>query len=317
MKTVVFFAILGAAAWSSASFEMMLIPDKNITSGSSYKVHRFDPTNGSYFGSFQVPSTTADFRIAAGYATGLAYFADTTFLRAYNYSTGELKQRVTVGANDLTLSNDGLKLYAANRTNNTIAVYDARTLVLSGTLTVSGATAITRINMDDFGYLQVIDAVGKKAFVVNPTTSAVLGSAAFDAGTTSVGQLSKSRFIDSKWGYGLFVRNGSTTIPGLFWSYSQSVAFFGGWNSIGIGLSTMTGIAAGHDGVYYVGNDSTNASLTRVRHFEAASGLEEFSFTTSIVVKPGEVAVVVAPEPGSLLALLGGVALLTRGRRRS
>lgn len=311
-----------------ASYELMSIPS---TSG---LVRRIDPLSGTQLGNFG-GSLLAPRFVETILSRGEAIMGTSDRLYRFDYSTGERRQMLAVlPIRDLTYdaARDTLLVLAGT----TISRYQASDLRLLNEFTATdvGLDGGASISVTPDGRLMVASAkqTGSSYTVQYSTQSAVDGSSIRVVGSNSftgvleangLGKIGFSRSNDGGWRYfGV-----SRTTGGIF-SGSQigfnslgNPNLVGGW-SVGAGwdsaASRNISIVTGHLGMYAVGMNGSGQTLVRAfdtNLFPTAIDERAYPFAT-----PGgnfSVANVVAPEPGTFLALGAGLAWMVRRRRRA
>ncbi len=134
----------------------------------------------------------------------------------------------------------------------------------------------------------------------------IMSSSAFNRGSLLVQQgklfvLAQNAGSISTAGFGVNPANGAIGSPFLFG--------FG----INPDTNSITNLASGHDGsAFFIQN---GAGATRIMHGSVDQNHFSSTFTLPSGVVANSLAVVVAPEPASMVALAGGVALLLRRRK--
>ncbi len=297
----------GAAFGAHASFDLLLMADNNVDFANAKfaKVHRYDPINGAYFGSFgSFPEPISG--LAADVSKSLCYIQTTTSLCRTNYSTGEVLASVGFSAGGLALSADGKTIYQLT-TGGTLRSVDAATFAINKT--VGLGISAGAIVMTSSGVLVLHDKTNNQLKSYDATTLGLLSSIPAPTGltvTTMTTEGATGRIVVSGQGPSLAstVRI-SVNAAGAFGSSittSFTAAYLGG----------IIQSAPRHDGFYLAAT-------------HPVAGARVYGFTTTVaqtafmpfsqVVTPGPMATVLAPEPGSLLvAGLGLVALIRRRR---
>ncbi|MCE9558600.1 MAG: PEP-CTERM sorting domain-containing protein [Armatimonadetes bacterium] len=311
--TVILAGLCGVA---HASFDLMLLASKTAESGTGfYKVHRIDPANGYYFGSFSVGPEVVG--MAANAAKGELYTIDPNgFVRVFNYSTGERKSIFATGltlGSDLSMSLDGTKMYAVNGTNSIYSI----SLTTPGAATIVATKAgrvYSKLTTTQSGNMFVADdsALFVDRFSSSGSNFIYSTSSSINPSMGPVGQMT--------------INNSGIGIPptllysaGINVGYHQLTApdtFSGAGTILAVnGFTEFRATARSHDGTYIIGNDNGSAG-TRVTALDA-TGFISSTFTYSgINGNVGRVAIVLAPEPASLAVLGLALGALAMRRRR-
>ena len=300
MKYVALSLAVSFAAISHASFEMMLIADN--TNG---VIHRYDPVNRVYLGSFGQGSLLPVTSMALDQTNGRVFVKQNTFLTAFNYATGEALFSTSTNAGAIAYREDFGDLI----TSTSLGLL-RQGVSMSGfgiPSVYSGAPASTQITSD-----------GSSIFIANPangtfvrysgsstaTTIATTGSNAGMTGDTIAGMMT------SQSGGFHFALSATDR---RYYVTTLSYSVVSGSTST---LTTTTAITRGHGSYgYYLGATATGFGVQKFYD----DGVSFQNFTQ--VALPSQIGAinsavtVVAPEPGSMIALGLGVAALLRNRK--
>lgn len=308
------------ALTAQASYELVMVADRLTKS-----VHRFDGVTGSYFGSFGSGFLNAPVSMCIDQATNSAYVMDNLTPSAsysetnysghrivkFNYNTGEYissfkptysYNRAQVGyfQGQLIVGTDG----------SLIDAYDPSTGGFKGTYTMSvsgGAMAVST----SLGRVFSVGYSGSGAISTQNFggTSQINYPIASAPPTTVVRQMAIS-------GDRALVVGGTPIVSKFTPSTLNSAATNNLTFSTGTGLAgSLGGVGFGHGDIAYVSEmlGAGSAKITRMYYSEFALG---GSFGAGILQEPRSIAVVVAPEPTTWLAMGIGLAILARRRRR-
>jgi hypothetical protein len=302
MKYVALSLAVSFAAIGHASFEMMLIADN--TNG---VIHRYDPVNRVYLGSFGQGSLLPVTSMALDQTRGRVYVKQTNFLTAFDYATGEALFS-SVGSVGAIAYREGFgDLITATASGLTRATV---------TLTGIGTSNLYTASVPTFAQ---VTTNGSDVFVANPAAGNIIKFSGSLTATTTVGSPVSS---------GL---NGDT-IAGMMTSQSGAFHFALSAtdrryyatsslaNSVLLGststLTTTTAITRGHGEYgYYLGATATGFGIQKF--FENGINFQNFTQVAlpSQIGAINSAVTVVAPEPGSMIALGIGVAALLRKRK--
>lgn len=317
MRTRLVFLCVGlgcATASSFASFELVMVGDS--TTG---KVHRFDGISGSYLGAFGEGEVTSTSEIAAHAGSDTCFIRNTPSgaIYRYNYNTGEFMGAISaVSGAYFNILSDGTFL--------TVSTTLMRRYNQSGTLLETFLPPTGGAFIQDRGFAAQLsngriiahatNSAGTKGF-----TSYVLGIAfagpftGYASSGTNIGGVSASGFsIAFKGNFGSDISSTWTfNAAGNFTSNADN-------GSLPVVLTSPTDTAFGHQGRYFVsGINAANAAQGIVSRADSIpGGGNRGTFGTSILKTPVSITTVVAPEPGTMLALTAGIGMLVRKRRR-
>lgn len=317
--------LVGTAGAALASFDLMYLPD-----ASQARVHRYDPVNRAYLGSFATSAT----RFVGAHVNSTNVVTGTSSpVAVYNGSTGEfISGSITFGtAASMLASGNFVALSGATSFRET-SVPNLTTVVSSGLSGILEARAITgtsshryAVGRDVAGNL-VLNTYSLSGAFFHSSTVASDASLAADVTTSSLG-LSTSitgqvqLWLTWRTNTGT-VRMGRYTVSGnaTLLSDTLSLSGFSTANS-----NATQAVMGGHgSSCFVVGPDSADPLQTRITKVLAfgTSSLIGDTYTTSAFSVPQAVAWnganVVAPEPGTMAALgLGLVVLLKRRKKRS
>ncbi|MBL8060766.1 MAG: PEP-CTERM sorting domain-containing protein [Chthonomonas sp.] len=308
-RLLIGFGCLAFATGAQASFDLMFIQEATPTN-SIYRVHRVDPANGVSLGSFQIGPESKG--LAASYARRELYSIDINGnLRTYDYSTGAQKSlRATGFSNvaDFVLSADGTSLLIAHNTGQ-IRTFNLTTNG-TGTLISSGTAQFSKLhqaaNGDVYAYaanLGMLQRYNSGGFT--------LQSQEVNGGTT-VGQMTYLASVQAPYGT---VYYGAGAGYGFNPTYNNNFYFGGGFSNGVSGHQSVVSAVRSHTGAYVIGMDS-GGSLTRVTEIDSASYHVRTNTFAGINGGVKSVAVVLAPEPGTLAAIGLGIAALLKRRRK-
>lgn len=320
---IVFLAACSAFCVSSAlaSFDMMLMPNF------SNRVNRYDPVNGVNLGGFNSNNAR---QVTIDQTRGIAYAYDSSAarIRGYNYSTGE-----SVGLAGAVSGVKALEYHAG--INRVLSL--TGTGISSSALGSTSAAVLTTLSaavswetMAIFGNVITVfgnSGVGSIAYEsYNATTGANLGGGSFGTSLLAASSFGKATWISSPVSSnGYYVFTYVNASGNLLLARSNATA--AGVAGV-ISSTTLSGFASsnvmpatviGHNGFFIVGQSSTTATDTLVRKLDNVPSFPaEYTQTisgTTFTAGIYQAANVVAPEPGSMIALGLGVAALVRKRR--
>lgn len=313
--------VVCGAQFAHASFELVMVADRGTKS-----VHRFDGTTGAYLGAFGKGYVQNPLALEINTATNTAYVLDTVDggtgttasgvrLWAFNYNTGEYfaSARTPFNYNYPFLRRNPVDghLYVGNDLNLTDA-YNATTLIrVPGTS--RSTTTLTGLRgggaFDASGNLWIADGLNLRRSTPSNVTTSFAFSSALCASGSPVNQVAIS---------------GDRLLCAGAISYSaiQSLATLGATgNSPGVQTDTsynaIHGVGFGHGDIAYVTGVVSGGGSGKISRILYSEKLKLQDFGTGILVEPRSMAVVVAPEPGTMIAIGTGLAVLLRRRKKS
>lgn len=326
MKSLFFAGLLATSAFACASFDLMLIP------GNDGRTHRYDPANNVLLGSYT--SWPSNNRIITTEAGGLAYSAaGSSAIQAHNFSNGQNMWSNVVGGTVVAMELADTRLFSLLNSGTFQISNKVTGEAVTINLLASGNTWKTMAKSGKYiSFIGVSGTTGAIVYQQFNTETGVLGTMIpTNLVPISAAKVGKAAgFRNSLTNTGLtafsFIDSGGTLQLGSLASDSNGL-LFGTTSTITLsnftGLGQMPAIVAGHSGFFAYGQDSTTATLARVRQYTVfnspfAVGDNTFtapggSFSTS--TNTFQVGNVVAPEPGSLVALSLGMCAVLRKRR--
>lgn len=301
-KIVQTFAAFMVATSAQASFELALISDSTDD-----VVHKFNTYTGLYQGSFGMGLLVNPIGLAIDQSVNLAYVLDAgNSVVKFNYNTGAFAGSfsVTAGATKLVRNSDGTLnlVYGANvQRRNT-----AGTLLTTYTH-ATGHNAVNGILGPD-GLFYVPSRTGDTRVLAwhNYATGAKISQTTWLA--DNLVRLSGFEMFNvfkdgAGGGTTFFERNVFNNGPGASGGEFSTPA-----------ILDPTGAAVGHGRMGYgVGTKGGAPGVGIVQRFDMNTDTFRGTFGDGILNTPTGMAIVVAPEPGSLIALgIGGFLLLRR-----
>lgn len=307
------------ATQAFASFDLSLVPQN-----STGRVNRHDPINSVGLGSFSAPGAT---NVTLDQAGGRVFVSSpaSPSLRSYNYSTGEFLVTHPMGLVP--------GQFSYNSAQNSIFMVSAsggliqRVNLATGTVNnISGVGGVT--------WRSVMTAGNVATFMgTNGASQIVMQS--FDAGTLMSNDFlntSATALPGTRIGKGHLTTRGT----GLYFAFAfinslSGTSFVSGGATdtgfvtsvstlelAGFGNTVTPSAMAGHNGFYFLGQDSASATTMRVNGYAFNRDLVSASTATGYTFADSNfgAANIVAPEPATMVALGAGVVALMRRRRK-
>ena len=300
---------MGPAIPAFASFELALITDNTTKT-----IHRYDVDAGVYLGSFganRLSGTVGS--ICVDKANNWAYVVDGVSIKKFNYNTGEYIGGFTPGGGpirQINLANDGRlivanagvgagpNLYTFGSSSATTSVgFNSSTTTISAVQNASGAYGEIVNDTTFFRY------VSRANFGATPLNS-ILGGTATAVDIATRGNTIALAY-GSAWGSMARAPINSTgeattiiplTAPTITAGYS------------------VTGISFGHVDAIAL---ATNLTASQLGFVDSVNNIVTVRNLPSQIQNARDIAVVVAPEPATMLALAGGIAAMLRRRKRT
>lgn len=303
---VVSLALLSASSF--ASFELGIITDANTG------FHRFDMERGIYLGSFGAGFSADAFATWAHQPTSTFYSMSGNGIRKWNYSTGEYLGVVNFGASSSYATNDAQgNFYTVNGTN-TINVYN-----LNGTdSTITAPSGVSaRWVLHQEGSLFIGDSANGGRILkstASPSIWTIVASGLGAAAMSATLRHAVSLRLPGAAGMEKSIYAHDTTATDRYYAFDSTSTY---QFSSTLGLTSITqrrGAALGHYGTYFTG-------ITAVAGQIGVNYIDEFgligrTFTSTALSNPQGMTVVLAPEPGTIVAIGAGLAFLAKRRKR-
>lgn len=295
------------AASSQASFDLMIAHDTT-----SNRFHRYDPTTGAYLGAFNHLGFSILDKMIADSSTGIVHALSGNQVYRYNYSTGQYLgyQTLGVGINDFVLSPDHTKYYAVT----TGSVVNSATVGSVGWTPLSGSLPHVPDYAMWYGDKLVTANLISKSYTMS-TISGTTVTQVFDGANMSSAATSLKNMIvvESTSGTSRLVQPIGGSLCAYPFITSTSLSGTTSVNYSGFQFANILSLAAGHAGYFYMTGTTSGGTLHTMMISENNYGGVEFNMPQ--ITTFDQMAVAIAPEPGTWAALgLGALALLRRKR---
>lgn len=303
-KFAILCGAIAVSALSHASYELMLVCDN-----ADRVIHRVDPVSGAYLGSFGKGFLSFATHVAVNPANGLAYVYDSgnNKVLTFDYSTGLYRSSFST-AGLVTLNGSFGYLSVASNGDVLLGVsygggfrLNASGAVIAQYGVPAGGTGLTKVIQGADGAIYGVDWIGKRVARYNfaggaPTSYSSANQAYWDLAAFGSLGLGLSETAVTK----LNMNAGMASIS------SQPLTQFG--------LNAAQALARGHGNMSFVGG--WTGSGYRIVKFDGTDYQNWGYIEHSAIKNITGIATVVAPEPGTMIALSLGVAVLARRRRR-
>lgn len=309
VKSVLVCAGLLLLSPAFASFDMLLQSDNDTVLGDH--IDRYDPVSRVYLGSFNV-FNGAPTSIAASSARGLAFVrSGSSNIDVFNYSTGEYVRTFFMAGSNLVLNSAQDRLFSvANGLVNSISL---DTWVQSSTF-VSGVTFSSALYVSTTGRYLIADDTSQNIRSFSPT-GALISTVSY-SGYSTVKQVALRANSGSSSVNQFRMTTGTT---GVLYGFSEQVSSGALSNASTIisGYNGPTGVVDAHEGLWTVGTRTSAPTVMTVTRMNTAGFLGAPFALSQTSITTGTSAIVLAPEPGTVTALVLGAGALIRRRRKS
>ncbi len=313
----------GFIAWAAlcpllahASYELLLVADRgNGTAGSS-RVHRIDGTTGAYFGSFGGGFLDKAIGVAVDGSTGTAYVSESGgAIQAFNYSTGLYMGQIggpVFGDRYAIKVGDSIFGSGFSMLRTSLSTGVNTFINLPGSESCLWVAPVSSNEVLAMGFK---GSTGNVLYKYNTTTNTFKTlSGTFNWGSSGffVGATRLSNYQDTGPVYvsGLGP-NGDIQVHRLD---AGATSITSATTLSSTYVDNCYGVAPAHAGFFASGTLTSDTTHGGIAFFDNY-GRERLGFTYSNMYVPRGIATVLAPEPGSIAAIAGGL-LLMLGRRR-
>jgi DNA-binding beta-propeller fold protein YncE len=288
-----------------ASFELSL-----VTESGSNAIRRLDPENRVVLGSFGANNLNGPSALAVDQATGTVYVVNSYFgsgisrITALNYSTGAFINEWTLNANFQITSiafRPGFGLYVP--VNNGIRLYQTDGTIRA-TFAGDGLTRISSVSYSQvYNEVYAHDADGFTRYYNGATTSGTVSGFANANGLVNQVGFSAVNGLTS------FGGNANTNDLVRFDHFSLSTATIASTPGFRI-----TAVNAAHGNRMYAAG-GTGSSESYITTFDQQGSQVSERWTVPGGTGIRSMATVVAPEPGTMIALSAGILALLRRKK--
>lgn len=304
LRALAFVSLSALVVSAQASFELLLVADNGAnTSFTDRKIHRFDPVSGSYlgnFGGFANSITGTYLRQSTN-----SLFVTTTFdTTEWDYNTGQLKGSYGFGISFRSAVNPSGTRVAFFDSFSDFIVRDFPTGFGGSTIGSSVGTYVSGV-FTSATTMIAYDDTNNRFRNITTNTAVTTGTVTLST-TSALGPVGAGQMAMTGGANFVVMPAGGT---GQFHHYTPGSTSSGTGTIPGGG--TGLGAAAAHNGFFL---SSTNAGVGRVTAF--GNNFQPIrQFGSGVLISPVSMQSVLAPEPGSMLALGLGALVLLRRRR--
>ncbi|MCC7103101.1 MAG: PEP-CTERM sorting domain-containing protein [Fimbriimonadaceae bacterium] len=301
---------LTLAAGAQASFDLVLVADNsgNFAGPTTSKIHRYDGDSGVYLGFIETGFSSIN-DLAVDSAANEVYVASSNHITVYNIGTGAVNRNFSSGlTNTIRIANGqlyrayGPSLYSVNKTTGTQALVKTWTsnitdfaFAQNGAYLLYNSAANSLVGFNSAG----VQGTSYSAGSIGPNK----GRVAFDGSLTNNFYLMGDQDANTTTAFhsGALSAAGTFAVSTGFWSNSF--------------VNSFVDIAGSHNGYYMYGKSNAGDKALYRMFSGIAQGGDRFILTPQVTA-PGQIAVVLAPEPGTFIAVGVGVAALLKRRKR-
>jgi len=292
-------AAFGVVSSATASFELVLAAG---TANGSSEIRRYDDNTGAYLGSFGQGHFSLADQMAIDSTKGLVYVADQNrqTISTFKYSTGEF-------VNEFNLNAAPTCIVLNSQGNLVVGLFGvARIFNPSGDFlgqVTTGSSDTYVLAMDSLGQLHSFNTTGEYRRYNSSLSLVTSGTVTAASSYYGNGYVKDGLLHASRYGSGRMDR---FNVSGSGISLNTSFA-------TGQTVSPL-GLAQGHGSRYFqMGSDPLNGTdAVIVRGTTNAAPASKLVTINNFI--PRGLATVVAPEPGTMLALGAGILALARRR---
>ncbi len=304
MKTIVISLLVTLAASSQASFEMMLLADN--TNG---VIHRYDPVNHIYLGSFGRGSIGTVTSLSLDQANSRVFVKYSNIIAAFDYNTGTQLFMGNVNASGPSvyrsnysdfITASGTQLFRTSLFGNSFGLAN---IYLAG-------VSSTNLTSDGFTTFITLPATGQMIAVNGAVTGAITQTSG--ANPNLVGDTVSGMMISES--------------GGLVFANSQTDKQYNAWNKVAANslitgnistLITTTAITRAH-GIqgYFLGTTTTGTGLQKFYEDYSNYGTYAQVALPSSIGSINHAVTILTPEPGSMIAIAVGLATLAKRRKK-
>jgi len=316
-------SLVGVTGRALASYEFLLAVEFD-------HINRYDPISGAYLGNFgqsQLGSYTgATLSLDPTQRGQVAVLNHDGGIRTFDYSTGIMTRSVSIGVG--FYGNSPLSLRVLSNGQYVVSGYygdvlhaDSRIYNQDGTLATSllyqSSYPVLDAQVASNGHIYTLNKSAGNAYYVFDYS----GAGSYQ-GYTYVGPSTSA----DTWGHigsvgGTMVVSGNTNATGPNFMKAPLGAgqtFVGAGSGSWLGTTGWTNLVTGHaSNVHTIQSYLNNGSYTNLWYsYDTVNNNFNYRPLSTSVYQLGSIALVVAPEPGTYLALgLGALALMRRKRR--
>lgn len=329
LRTVTCFLVFGAASSVFASFEMALTLQYIDTPGNpGTKIARWDPVNGIYLGGFTAFGMTPSAKLfldpnQGNIVTGATLSSGLLRLLSFDYNTGIMQGSTTLATPGTSLNSIYMLTTGSYIVTGSGAGGAFARLLGSGGNTLrnyalpAGTTDAVDIQIDDTGVVHILTRQNGTSSGNRWTLSSYAASQTTAAASVVVVDNSSDVVTNMvRYGNTMVVCTTNTTTRRLISVDGTTLGTPSGTFAGIIGTSAKS--VKGHGDLLHAFGYNTTSNRMQITSmiYDISSGSQALTYGSPF----GEVydaVIVVAPEPGTLLALgVGGLALLRRRRAR-
>lgn len=312
LRSLALLCSMASGGQALASIELLVVAD----AGTGY-IHRFDGISRSYFGSFGAGEVTSGSEIAVDPSTNTCYLYSASRVFKYNYNTGEYKGSLSLNGIGVQFGNDG-SLYTWSST--TIRRYSATGALQNSWSPPAGYSWTTNGTLADNGYFYTHAFNGTTGDDAIARINVSTGAVTLDTGLSDTSQQVSGFSSSGNTVYFRLLFGGAVFSTAYVYTASGTLNTLFDNSALATVQNPGLDTAPSHNGRYFVaGLVSTDPTKGRVTLVEGQiSHTIRYSFGETILQNPVSMASVVAPEPGTAIAMvIAGIGFLVHRRNNT
>lgn len=290
-------AVVGSA---QASFELLLVADNGLNTFETRRIHRFEARTGTYLGSFGGFDSTMTSTWLRQSTNSLFVYQELT-ISEWDYNTGDLKNvwGATTGPSRVSVRPDGAA-YAVFDGASDFLTYNFPTGGIIGSPGFIGGAQWRAGIWHSPNRLLAYSGAFNRFYNVDMNAAGTAGTATTNsvAVAPGFGQMARNA------GTNQFVMAGGATVKTV--DVNTLVA-----GTFASPFGTSQAAASAHNGYFIGGTNGTSGLIT----YYDSLGFRRAQFGGTVLRNPVSMEAVLAPEPGTMLALGAGLAAILRRRK--
>ena len=307
MRSLILAGLVVSATVAQASFEMMLISD-----ATNKVIHRYDPINRIYLGSFGAGIfASSPSALALDRANNRVFAVDGTNIHAFNYNTGARLATGSVSGSPINIVYRGAHqdLLAVNGTATISRVtLDSSGNIVGSSTWFTGSSGIHAITSDgtEALFYQPGTTVGTLTRAAGSATGTVTGS----TGSASIAS-DVVRNIDMLANGRLMIADDTDDRV-----YTVDKSLTGGLGFVNLGALGAIYVAGGHGmTAFALGSNAGVPSMQPISVLPSSPFASPVAALPTQIANVNGVAMVLAPEPGTMVAFASGLLVIARRRK--
>ncbi len=310
MKSVIVASLLLVTInLAQASFDLMVIPTSDGT------INRYDPVNNIRLGSFGSGPAIKDLSINPLTKQLVALRGGTAAL--YNLNTGD-----RLGVTQIDAFSNHTVWNSANSSMTVVVPYVSSTFLDSIVFNPFGYQFSSPIGASLYNYLRV----GSAGLGFTNSATPQLAYSPTGSGTptltstflTGITRMSPFQLGSSGYNYMTAQNASSTTLYAVINPGASASIGTANWSTTEFDLAQPTFVVPSHDGLYIMGKSSTSADWRIIDLGLLGGAAIQYNsrVLTGLTYTPARPAIILAPEPGTMIAIGLGIVAMVKRRRK-